>query len=52
MLFRSAWSFTIARSTNANTSLDGRQGSSEFLSKQTQTCSAKLVGIRNVCLRL
>jgi hypothetical protein len=37
------WSFTIARSTNANTSLDGRQGSSKFFSQRTQTCSANLV---------
>jgi hypothetical protein len=41
------WSFTIAGSTNANTSLDGRQGSSEFFSQQTQTYSATLVGIRS-----
>ena len=38
----------LAGSTNANTSLDGRQGGSEFFSQQTQTCSAELVGIRNV----
>jgi hypothetical protein len=43
-----AWSFTIAGSTNANTSLDSRQGSSEFFSQQTQTCSTTLVDIRNI----
>jgi hypothetical protein len=42
---RPARSFTIARSTNANTSLDGRQGSSRIFSEQTQTCSANVVRI-------
>src|SRR5258708_37397231 len=48
MLARPAWSFAIAHSTNANTSLDGGQRSSECFSQQPQTCSANLVGIRNV----
>jgi hypothetical protein len=43
-----AWSFIIARLTNANTSLNGRKGNPKFLSQQAQTCSAKLVRIRNV----
>jgi hypothetical protein len=48
MQYRTGNAILIAHSTTANTSLNGRKGSPKFLSQQPQTCSAKLVGTRNV----